>query len=337
MNCSKNNKIFNLLRHYVILWRKRSHRAKYDRNYWQHCLLGDKRRQRLQMFGQAVIGPPGSGKTTYCAAMQQFMSNLGRKVAVVNLDPANDSFSYECVINISDLVTVTDVMKLLSLGPNGALLYCIEYLEKNFDWLVGKLDKYKDYYLLFDCPGQVELYTHNPHMRNILLQLIKRDYKLVVAHLVDGHYCTDPSKFISALFTSLSTMLQIELPFVNILSKVDLIEQSKDLAFPLEFFTEVLDLTYLLEHMKQDEAQWKKYKKLNEALADVIHNYSVVSFIPLDIQNKTYMIHAVKHLDKANGYLLTEAYERQVHSLLPDAVGIDAENEKISSVKMGNN
>ena len=84
-------------------------------------------------FGQLVVGPPGSGKTTYCAGLQQFYglqvrrrasllrkrSRLwweaarvecvstsagaaqaaepalqGRKCAVVNLDPANDPTSY---------------------------------------------------------------------------------------------------------------------------------------------------------------------------------------------------------------------------------------------------
>eukprot|EP00951_Prasinocladus_malaysianus_P028687 scaffold262408_cov25-Prasinocladus_malaysianus.AAC.1 len=31
------------------------------------------------LFGQLVIGPPGSGKTTYCDGMQQYMSAMGRK------------------------------------------------------------------------------------------------------------------------------------------------------------------------------------------------------------------------------------------------------------------
>lgn len=44
-------------------------------------------------------------------------------------------------------------------------------------------------------------------------------------HLVDSHYCADPAKFISVLCTSLSTMLHVELPHVNVLSKMDLIEQ----------------------------------------------------------------------------------------------------------------
>lgn len=49
--------------------------------------------------------------------------------------------------------------------------------------------------------------------------------KLSAVHLVDSHYCTDPAKFISVLCTSLSTMLHVELPHVNVLSKMDLIEQ----------------------------------------------------------------------------------------------------------------
>jgi hypothetical protein len=67
---------------------------------------------------------------------------------------------------------------------------------------------------------------------------------------VDSHYCSDPSKFISVLLTSLSTMLQIELPHVNVLSKCDLIEKFGKLSFNLDFYTEVLDLHYLLDEFK---------------------------------------------------------------------------------------
>jgi hypothetical protein len=31
-------------------------------------------------FGQLVIGPPGSGKTTYCNGVAQYLTALGRKV-----------------------------------------------------------------------------------------------------------------------------------------------------------------------------------------------------------------------------------------------------------------
>lgn len=106
-------------------------------------------------FGQLVIGPPGSGKTTYCHAMSEFLKGLGRRVAIVNLDPANDVLPYEANVEISHLITVDDVMQSGKLGPNGGLIYCMEFLEKNIDWLLEELRNFKDCYILFDCPGQV--------------------------------------------------------------------------------------------------------------------------------------------------------------------------------------
>lgn len=93
-------------------------------------------------FGQVVIGPPGSGKTTYCHGMQQFLSALKRPACIVNLDPANDNIPYACDIDISELITLEDVMENLHLGPNGGLIYCMEYLEKNMDWLIEELKKH---------------------------------------------------------------------------------------------------------------------------------------------------------------------------------------------------
>lgn len=89
------------------------------------------------MFGQVVIGPPGAGKTVYCNGMSQFLAGFGREVAVINLDPANDILPYKADIDISDLITLSDVMDSLKLGPNGGLIYCMEFLEKNLDWLKG--------------------------------------------------------------------------------------------------------------------------------------------------------------------------------------------------------
>lgn len=46
---------------------------------------------------------------------------------------------------------------------------------------------------------------------------------------MDSHYCADASKFIAVMLTSVTTMLQLELPAINVLSKVDLIEQYGEL------------------------------------------------------------------------------------------------------------
>lgn len=91
-------------------------------------------------FAQLVIGPPGSGKSTYCDGMQQFMSAIGRKCSVVNLDPANDHTSYPCALDIRDLVNLESVMADEELGPNGGVLYALEELEHNIEWLYKGLD-----------------------------------------------------------------------------------------------------------------------------------------------------------------------------------------------------
>lgn len=71
------------------------------------------------------------------------------------LDPANESKTIKADIDISELITLEDVMKNMNLGPNGALMYCMEFLEKNLFWLDKKLIDVQDHYFLFDCPGQV--------------------------------------------------------------------------------------------------------------------------------------------------------------------------------------
>lgn len=82
-------------------------------------------------FGQIVVGPPGSGKSTYCHGMQQYLTALNRKVAVVNLDPANDLLPYECAVDIMDLVCLEEVMQETSLGPNGGKLSAPGFCDLN--------------------------------------------------------------------------------------------------------------------------------------------------------------------------------------------------------------
>ena len=71
------------------------------------------------VFGQVIIGPPGSGKTTYTRAVAAYLRASGRRVAVVNLDPDNDVLPYEPDVDVSELVCLEQRADLLAVGSVG--------------------------------------------------------------------------------------------------------------------------------------------------------------------------------------------------------------------------
>jgi GTPase SAR1 family protein len=120
--------------------------------------------------------------------MQQFMGAIGRKASIVNLDPANDPISsnYQPALDIRDLISLETIMQdeEIGLGPNGGVLYALEELEADLDnssgggWFEEGLKKLGDDYLLLDCPGQVEIFTHHASLRRVLARLEKMGYRV---------------------------------------------------------------------------------------------------------------------------------------------------------------
>lgn len=113
------------------------------------------------------------------------MGAIGRQCSVVNLDPANDHTNYPCALDIRDLVTLEEIMSDERLGPNGGILYALEELENNMEWLEDGLKELESDYILFDCPGQVELYTHHNSLRNIFYKLQKLGFRVGDPFLLD--------------------------------------------------------------------------------------------------------------------------------------------------------
>ena len=67
----------------------------------------------------------------------------------------------------------------LHFGPNGGLVFCMEYFAKNFEWLIEQLGEDEDDdYIIFDCPGQIELYTHLPIMKQLVDNLEKWNFRV---------------------------------------------------------------------------------------------------------------------------------------------------------------
>jgi hypothetical protein len=63
-------------------------------------------------------------------------------------------------------------------APPSALMFCLEYLEQNLDWLEDELSRLRGHYLLIDCPGQAELYTHHSSFFKIVQRLQSLDFRV---------------------------------------------------------------------------------------------------------------------------------------------------------------
>lgn len=293
-------------------------------------------------FIQLVMGPAGSGKSTYCTIIQEHCATLGRvrrrTVHVGNLDPAAEHFGYDLAFDIRDLITVEDVMEELGLGPNGALIYCMEYLLENMDWLSEELDGFDDDdYLVLDCPGQIELYTHVPIMNRIVEQMSTWGHtsRIASVFVVDATFVCDAPKFISGALLSLSAMIALELPHVNVLSKCDLIDEDKianildtesaTMLWQKEEYNKSVEdeaLANKLKSLEEDKSQEeqneskkkssderqrmaarrRKHNRLTEAICVLLDDYSMVSFVPLNIRDEESIDHVLAHVDHTIQY-----------------------------------
>ncbi|PIO68421.1 hypothetical protein TELCIR_09792 [Teladorsagia circumcincta] len=255
------------------------------------------------MYGVLVIGAPGAGKSTFCAGLADIFEQINRPHVTINLDPANDFVQYNATYDIKELITVEDVMDRLGLGPNGALKYCMSTLCQNRQWLLQKMLENKDKYIIIDCPGQLELYKSEGELWKLIRELERAGVRLCALHLVDSLYCADAAKFISVVMSTLATMVTMEMPQVNILSKIDLFDE--DAPFNLDYFTHIPDVNRLLELLNEVPGL-ERYHGLNAAICDVITSFDLVSFVPLNVQKKEDMAKVLRLADTANGWAFHE-------------------------------
>lgn len=269
----------------------------------------------MSKFGVLVMGPAGAGKTTFSNSLIQHLQNTRRSCFYVNLDPAAENFAYEPDLDIRELITLDDVMEELGLGPNGGLIYCFEFLLQNLEFLSEALDPLSEEYLIiFDMPGQIELYTHIPLLPS-LTQFLSRqgplNINLCAAYLLESTFVVDKAKFFAGTLSAMSAMLMLEIPHVNILSKMD---QVRDMVTRRELRRFANVDVQLLQNDEDDPAasanpmakdalmSGGSFKQLNRAVAQLIDDFSMVSFLQLDVQDEDSVAAVLSHIDDAIQY-----------------------------------
>ncbi len=171
------------------------------------------------------IGTAGSGKSTMVHAFHEWMAGQGLDTVTVNLDPGAEQVPYGPDIDVRDWIRLRDVMEEQGLGPNGAQIVCADLLAVNAKELVETMETFRTNYFLIDTPGQMELFTFREASRVVIDAFGREDSALV--YLNDPALVKTPSGLISSVLLSAIAQFRHVLPFVNVLSKADLMSEEE--------------------------------------------------------------------------------------------------------------
>ncbi|KAF7977637.1 hypothetical protein HWV62_3048 [Athelia sp. TMB] len=266
-------------------------------------------------YAVLVTGPAGAGKSTFSNSFMTHLRATKRTGHLVNLDPAANAaaFEYEPAIDIKDLISLEDVMGELNYGPNGGLVYCFEYLLQNMDWLDEELGGFDDDYLIFDCPGQIELYTHHPFLPTLVQHLSRMGIRTCATYLLESQFMEDRYKFFSGVLSAMSAMVNLEIPWINVMSKMDLVTENIDDPSGgarngirgRKNIARYLDPDpLLLATARGQEANSSnpRFHALNQAIVQLIEDHPLVSFLPLDLTNPDSLETVISHIDYTMQY-----------------------------------
>ena len=190
------------------------------------------------------------------------------------------------------------------------------FLLQNLDFLSNALDSLtEEYLIIFDLPGQIELYTHIPLLPQLVRHLSRMgplNISLCATYLLEATFVVDRAKFFAGTLSAMSAMINLELPHVNILSKLDLV---KDMVSKKELKRfvdpdanlmeeeETIPLEDVNDPSKKDTIMsGGSFQQLNRAVARLIDDFSMVQFLQLDAQDEDSVGAILSYIDDAIQY-----------------------------------
>ena len=241
-----------------------------------------------------VLGPAGTGKSTLCGILQEHCHATKRPCTLINLDPACTYLPYAPDKDIREVLGVQDVMQELDLGPNGALVQCLEELlsEEGIEWLIEDFEGCEEpKFLIIDLPGQIEIYTHYDIVpRLVCLFQDRLGFTALSCYLMESRFVLDAASFMGALLNATSAMLNLACSHLNILTKMDLIpEESK-----IEEWLEEGETDTILNGLADN--------KLNRALRQLLDEWGMVSLYPLNIKKEDSIGDLLLRIDQITGF-----------------------------------
>ncbi|KAI4484608.1 hypothetical protein M0804_007174 [Polistes exclamans] len=191
-----------------------------------------------------VLGMAGSGKTRFVQRVVSTLYSI-KKPYVINLDPACKEVPYPTNIDIRDTVNYKEVMKQYGLGPNGGIVTTLNLYTTKFDQVMEFVDKAgKEHdYVIFDTPGQIEVFTWSASGR-IITEALASQFPTIIVYVLDTARSVNPVTFMSNMLYACSILYKTKLPFIVAMNKIDIVNHSYAVEWMQDFeaFHDALDL-----------------------------------------------------------------------------------------------
>jgi len=168
-----------------------------------------------------ITGTAGSGKSTLALSLEGRLRSSEVDVAIVNLDPGVLWLPYAPDVDIRDYVNYERMIEDYKLGPNGALVACVDAAVNHVDEMKEELQKLRPDYVLVDTPGQMELFAYRDSGMFIASALSDNNFS--VMFLADSIFLNRASDYVAVLLLSHSINARFKAPQINCISKVDLL------------------------------------------------------------------------------------------------------------------
>ena len=119
-------------------------------------------------------------------------------------------------------------------------------------------------------------------------------------YLLDSVFMSDSHKFASGILCCLSAMIQLELPHINVLTKVDLLDKQEHSDLSELCDPDLGALQYKME--EEGKCDNDKHKLLTAEICNLLNTYNMVSFLPYSKHDVQSIEAILAHVDHAIQY-----------------------------------
>ena len=177
------------------------------------------------MYTAFIVGTAGSGKSQLTASLANWLIMNEVDVLTYNMDPGVIRLPYSPDVDVREYIDINQVMTEFELGPNGGLVAAVDLITAHSDDIIDEVNERSPDILLVDTPGQMELFAFRP--TGVIAASQFGGKKTALVNLLDSNLCQQPYGLVNSMLLSLSVYMRFFLPQLNVISKVDLLEEEQ--------------------------------------------------------------------------------------------------------------